>query len=79
MDNVENGAASIAAGVIIPTTLMELTANYTKQVGDHNFNALVGHSYQLFTYEMFSGKAMTSLQTVSCITTWARVMQNVRL
>ena len=36
---------------------MELTANYTKQVGDHNFNALVGHSYQLFTYEMFSGKS----------------------
>ena len=28
---------------------------------------------------LFQEKAMTSLQTVSCITTWARVMQNVRL
>ena len=52
----ENGAASIAQGDN-SDYLMELTANYTKQVGDHNFNALVGHSYQLFTYEMFSGKS----------------------
>ena len=52
----ENGAASIAQGDN-SDYLMELTANYTKQEGDHNFNALVGHSYQLFTYEMFSGKS----------------------
>lgn len=73
----ENGAASIAQGDN-SDYLMELTANYTKQVGDHNFNALVGHSYQLFTYEMFSGKAMTSLQMVSYTITWVRVMRNVR-
>ena len=36
---------------------MELTANYSKQIGEHNFGVLAGHSYQLFTYEMLSGKS----------------------
>lgn len=31
--------------------LMELTANYTKKIGDHNFSALVGYSFQRFTDE----------------------------
>ena len=52
----ENGAASIAQGDN-SDYLMELTANYTKKVGEHNFGVLAGHSYQLFTYEMLSGKS----------------------
>lgn len=35
--------------------LMELTANYTKRLGDHNFSALVGYSFQRFTDESLSG------------------------
>lgn len=35
--------------------LLELTANYTKRVNDHNFNALVGYSFQRFTDESLSG------------------------
>lgn len=31
--------------------LMELTANYSKRLGDHNFSALVGYSFQRFTDE----------------------------
>lgn len=36
--------------------LMELTANYTKSIGDHNLNVLAGHSYQIFDYEFLSAK-----------------------
>lgn len=49
----ENGSAYISQADN-SDYLMELTANYTKSVGDHNFNALLGHSYQLFTYEWLS-------------------------
>jgi TonB-linked SusC/RagA family outer membrane protein len=34
--------------------LMELTANYIKTIGDHNFSALTGYSYQEFNTEGFS-------------------------
>ena len=34
--------------------LMELTANYTKTLGDHNFSALLGYSFQRFTDEALS-------------------------
>lgn len=34
--------------------LLELTANYAKQFGDHNLNALVGYSFQRFTDESLS-------------------------
>lgn len=34
--------------------LMELTANYTKQFGEHNLTALVGYSFQRFTDEAVS-------------------------
>lgn len=36
--------------------LMELTANYTKSIGEHNFNILAGHSYQLFDTEYLSAR-----------------------
>ncbi len=52
----ENGSGYIAQADN-SDYLMELTANYTKQFGDHNLNALVGHSYQLFDYEFLSGKS----------------------
>ena len=52
----ENGAAYVAQADN-SDYLMELTANYTKQIGEHNFGILAGHSYQLFTYEMLSGKS----------------------
>ena len=35
--------------------LMELTANYTKSIGDHSLTALVGYSFQQFNYESLSG------------------------
>lgn len=35
--------------------LMELTANYTKKINDHNFSALVGYSFQRFTDESLWG------------------------
>lgn len=34
--------------------LMELTANYAKRFGEHNFSALVGYSFQKFTDEYLS-------------------------
>ena len=34
--------------------LLELTANYAKQFGNHNLNALVGYSFQRFTDESLS-------------------------
>ncbi|MEG1162754.1 SusC/RagA family TonB-linked outer membrane protein [Bacteroides sp.] len=34
--------------------LMELTANYSKTIGSHNFNVMVGHSFQQFNYESLS-------------------------
>lgn len=49
----ENGSAYIAQSDH-SDYLMELTANYTKQLGDHNLSALVGHSYQLFDSEFLS-------------------------
>ena len=52
----ENGSAYVAQGDN-SDYLMELTASYTKQIGEHNFGVLAGHSYQLFTYEMLSGKS----------------------
>ena len=52
----ENGSAYVAQADN-SDYLMELTASYTKQIGDHNFGVLAGHSYQLFTYEMLSGKS----------------------
>lgn len=52
----ENGAAYVAQADN-SDYLMELTANYTKQIGEHNFGVLAGHSYQMFTYEMLSGKS----------------------
>lgn len=52
----ENGAAYVAQADN-SDYLMELTANYTKQIGVHNFGILAGHSYQMFTYEMLSGKS----------------------
>lgn len=51
----ENGSAYIGQADR-SDYLMELTANYTKQLGDHNLNILVGHSYQMFDYEFLSGK-----------------------
>lgn len=51
----ENGSAYVAQADN-SDYLMELTASYTKQIGEHNFGVLAGHSYQLFTYEMLSGK-----------------------
>lgn len=35
--------------------LMELTANYIKKLGDHNFSALIGYSFQRFTDESLYG------------------------
>jgi TonB-linked SusC/RagA family outer membrane protein len=35
--------------------LMELTANYTKRIGDHNITALAGYSFQRFTDEYLYG------------------------
>ena len=52
----ENGSAYVAQADN-SDYLMELTANYSKQIGEHNFGVLAGHSYQLFTYEMLSGKS----------------------
>lgn len=52
----ENGSAYIAQSDN-SDYLMELTANYTKQFGEHSLNALAGHSYQLFDYEFLSGKS----------------------
>lgn len=46
----ENGSAYIAQADH-SDYLMELTANYTKQLGEHNFTVLAGHSYQLFDSE----------------------------
>ena len=38
--------------------LMELTANYTKRLGEHNLNALVGYSFQRFTDEsLYAGNS----------------------
>ncbi len=38
--------------------LMELTANYTKKLGNHNLNALVGYSFQRFTDEsLYAGNS----------------------
>jgi TonB-linked SusC/RagA family outer membrane protein len=34
--------------------LMDLTATYTKEIGQHNFTALAGYSYQEFNGESFS-------------------------
>ncbi|GBU07591.1 SusC/RagA family TonB-linked outer membrane protein [Bacteroidales bacterium] len=34
--------------------LMDLTANYTKVIANHNFTALGGYSYQEFSYEGFN-------------------------
>lgn len=51
----ENGSAYIGQSDR-SDYLMELTANYTKQLGDHNLNILAGHSYQLFDYEFLSGR-----------------------
>lgn len=37
--------------------LMELTANYTKRLGDHNFSVLAGYSFQRFTDEsLYAGQ-----------------------
>lgn len=49
----ENGSAYIGQADR-SDYLMELTANYTRQFGDHNLTALVGHSYQLFDKESLS-------------------------
>lgn len=49
----QNGAATIAQQDN-NDYLMELTATYTKNLGDHNINALVGHSYQRFENEGLS-------------------------
>ncbi len=49
----QNGAATIAQQDN-NDYLMELTATYTKNFGDHNINALVGHSYQRFENEGLS-------------------------
>lgn len=46
----QNGAATIAQQDN-NDYLMELTATYTKTFGDHNINALLGHSYQRFDKE----------------------------
>lgn len=46
----ENGSAYISQ-LDHSDYLMELTANYTKQIGEHSLSALVGHSYQLFDEE----------------------------
>lgn len=51
----ENGSAYIGQSDH-SDYLMELTANYTKQLGDHNLNILAGHSYQVFDYEFLSGR-----------------------
>lgn len=51
----ENGAAYIGQSDK-SDYLMELTANYTKSLEDHNFNILAGHSYQLFDNEFLSAK-----------------------
>ena len=38
--------------------LMELTANYTKRLGDHNFSVLAGYSFQRFTDEsLYAGNS----------------------
>lgn len=38
--------------------LLELTANYTKKLGDHNLTALVGYSFQRFTDEwLYAGNS----------------------
>lgn len=49
----ENGSAYISQADR-SDYLMELTANYTRQFGDHSLTALVGHSYQLFDQEGLS-------------------------
>ncbi len=50
---MKNGQADIAQ-YDKSDYLMELTANYTKQFGEHNLTALVGYSFQRFTDESLS-------------------------
>ncbi len=50
---MKNGQANIAQ-YDKSDYLMELTANYTKQFGEHNLTALVGYSFQRFTDEALS-------------------------
>lgn len=50
----ENGSAYISQADN-SDYLMELTANYVKTFGEHSLNALIGHSYQKFNYELLSG------------------------
>ena len=51
----ENGAAYVAQADN-SDYLIELTANYAKQLNKHNLNVLAGYSYQLFDYEFLSGR-----------------------
>lgn len=60
--------------------LLELTANYQKRWGEHNFGALLGYSFQRFTDESLYAGNSQFLLMVSCITILVLVLiQNLQL